>query len=339
MVVTLIRRFERVAQAVTAAVLVVNATLLVAGVISPRQAVLLFVAVEVPLACVVIIAFLLSIVVQCRNGAGLRDAALTALGHSPFWPFVRAEIRAYRALWLWIRGRHSGVEPGAIILGAHKGTLVMPVAFAVATVVEIVVLHLLLPWMWLRVSLAVASVWSLVALFGYLAIHRTNPHYLTDRSLVLRQSGAVVAVIARTDIESIAFGPRFTETTPAIKDDRLYLPNADGTNVDLALARPVLARLPALMPSRRITEEVSRISVYVDEPPRMRAMLTRRDGGPTTTLDTSNHRSPSLDRSSADVGGVAGPVAGTGLLPVDRNVDVDAEGAGEDRGEIGRAHV
>lgn len=295
MVVTLIRRFERVAQVVTATVLVLDATLLAAGVISPRQAVLLFVAVEVPLACAVIIAFLLAIVAACRGGAGLRDAALTALGHSPFWPFLRAEIRAYRALWLWIRGRHSRVEPGAIVLGAHKGTLVMPVAFAVATVVEIVVLHLLLPWMWLRMSLAVASVWSLVALFGYLAIHRTNPHYLTDKSLVLRQSGAVVAVIDRTDIESIALGPRFTETTPAIKDGRLYLPNADGTNVDLALARPVLARLPALMPSRRIAEQVSRISVYVDEPARMRATLARREGEPTAALDLSNLRSPSPD--------------------------------------------
>lgn len=315
MVLKVIRRFERAAQAVTAAILVVNATLLVAGVISTRQAVSLFVVVEVPLACAVIIMFLLAIAVQCRHGAGLRDAAVTALGHSPFWPFVRAEIRAYRALWLWIRGRHSGVEPGAIVLGANRGTLVMPVAFAVATVVEIVVLHLLLPWMWLRVSLAVASVWSLVALFGYLAIHRTNPHYLTDTSLVLRQSGAVVAVIDRTDIESIAIGPRFTETAPAIRDDRLYLPNADGTNVDLALARPVLARLPALMPSRRITEEVSRISVYVDEPARMRAMLARRDDEPTAMLDTSSRRSPSLDRSPADVGGgVASPVAGASFV-------------------------
>lgn len=295
MVIERIRRFERVTQVVTAVVLVVDATLLVTGVISTRQAVLLFVAVEVPLGCAVIIAFLLAIVIQCRNGVGLRDAVVTALGHSPFRLFVRAEIRAYRALWLWIRGRHSGVEPGAIVLGAHKGTLVLPAAFAVATVVEVVVLHLLLPWMWLRVSLAVVSVWSMVALFGYLAIHRTNPHYLTDTSLVLRQSGSVVAVVDRVDIESVTVGRRFTETAPAIKDGRLYLPNADGTNVDLTLARPVPARLPALLPSRRITEQVSRISVYVDEPTRMHAMLTRRDDEPSATPDISNRRSPTRD--------------------------------------------
>jgi len=295
MVIDRIRRFERVTQVVTAVVLVVDATLLVAGVISTRQAVLLFVAVEVPLGCAVIIAFLLAIVIQCRNGAGLRDAVATALGHSPIRLFIRAEIRAYRALWLWIRGRHSGVEPGATVLGAHKGTLVLPAAFAVATVVEIVVLHLLLPWMWLRVSLAVVSVWSMVVLFGYLAIHRTNPHYLTDTSLVLRQSGSVVAVVDRVDIESVTVGRRFTETAPAIKDDRLYLPNPDGTNVDLTLARPVPARLPALLPSRRKTEKISRISVYVDEPTRMRTMLTRRDDESAATSDTSNRRSATRD--------------------------------------------
>ncbi|WP_231390278.1 hypothetical protein [Nocardia sp. CNY236] len=261
-----IRRWGHAAQVVAAAVLVIDAAMLAAGVVSAHQAVLLFVAVEIPLACAMIVTLVFAIVVARRRGARLRDAAVNMVGHSPFRPFVRAELKAYRALWLWIRGRHSEVEAGALVLDARRGTLAMPVAFAVATLLEIIVLHLLLPWTWVRVSVAVASVWSLVALLGHLAIHLTSPHFLTDTSLVLRRSGAVVAVVDRTDIESITSRHRFTETAPTVRDGRLHLPNADGTNIDLTLARPVTARLPALLPSRRITAEVTRISVYVDEP-------------------------------------------------------------------------
>ncbi|WP_206615714.1 hypothetical protein [Rhodococcus xishaensis] len=279
-----IRRFQQAAQLVTVIVLAVNVVLLVGGTITARQAMWLFVAVEVPLVCAVTLMLGIAIVAQLRRGDRLRDAAAGALGHSPLRPLVRAEIRAYRALWLWISGRHSGIQPGAIMLTASHGTLALPTAFAVATVIEIVVLHLVLPWMWLRVSLAVVSVWSLVALFGFLAVHRTNPHYLTDTSLVLRQSGAIVADVELANIESLALRPRFTKTAPAITSGRLFLPNADGTTLDLALKSPVSAQLPALIPSRRKAEEINHISVYLDDPSRLFAVSNGHDR-PRSTLE------------------------------------------------------
>lgn len=46
-------------------------------------------------------------------------------------------------------------------------------------------------------------------------------------------------------------------------------------------------------------------------------------------------RSPPIS-TAADVGGIAGPVAGGVFLPSDRDVDVDAERAGKNgRGELG----
>lgn len=261
-----LRRFQWVAQAVTVIVVLFDAALSATGVLTVRQALVLFAVVEIPLMCVVATAFTVTVVTRTRRGDGVRSAMVHALGHSPFLPLIRAEIRGYRALWQAIRGRDCGVEPDAIVLRARRGALALPVAFAIATVVEIGALHLLLPWAWLRVALALVSVWSLIALSVYLAVHRTHPHYLTGASLVLRQSGAVVAVIDRARIESVVARRRFTQTAPTVVDGRLFLPGADGTTVDLTLTSPVTVTLPALVPARRKTGEVDHISVYVDEP-------------------------------------------------------------------------
>lgn len=183
--------------------------------------------------------------------------------------FLKGEAKAYRALWLWISGRRFAIESDSVTITSTRGSMVMPVAFAVATIIEIIVLHLLLPWVWLQVTVAAISVWSLIVLFGHLAKHRTNPHYLTDSSLVLRQSGSVVCVIDRAEIVRVAPRRTFSETSPTIIDGRLYLPNADGTNVDIVLETAVRAALPVFVRSHRTTEDVTRISLYVDEPARL----------------------------------------------------------------------
>ncbi|NMM92481.1 hypothetical protein B2J88_51030 [Rhodococcus sp. SRB_17] len=144
--------------------------------------------------------------------------------------------------------------------------MVLPAAFGVATLVEIGVLHFVLPWLWLRVTLAVLSVWSLLAMLGYLAVHRVHPHYLTDSHFVVRQSGTNVVSIHRSDIASAALSRRFSETNPMVVDNRLYLPNMDGTNVDIALTQPISIQLPAMLPRFRKTSSVDYVSMYVDDP-------------------------------------------------------------------------
>lgn len=267
------RRFHWTAQLVALVALTVNGLLLATAAISPRTSVLLVVVVELPLVGVVVIGVLAGIAARRRGGAGARDSITAVLGDSPFWPLVRAEILGYRSLWLWMRGRTAGVDGGAVAFGASRGSAVVPVAFAAATFVEVGVLHLLLPWAWLRVAVAVLSIWSLLALLGFLAAQRVHPHYLTDTHLVLRRSGAVIAAVDRADVMSAVRRLRFSETAPTVVDGRLYLPTADGTTTDIELGRPVRANLPALLPSRRKVELVDRISVYVDEPARLVSAL------------------------------------------------------------------
>lgn len=184
-----------------------------------------------------------------------------------------AEVRRYRSLYLWARGRIAPVEPGTSVFASTQGTLVLPAAFGAATVIEIGALHFLIPWDWLRISLAVSAVWSLLAVLGYLALHRVHPHYLTDTQFVLRQSGTVVATLDRADVVSVALRRRYSETSPIVRDSRLFLPNMDGTAVDVALGSTVDVQLPALRSSRRKIERVDCISVSVDDPASLVAAL------------------------------------------------------------------
>lgn len=188
-------------------------------------------------------------------------------------------MRAYLSVWRWVR-RRTDVPQDGLPLVAHQGTLAIPGAFGVATLVELVVLHLVLPWPWLRLLLAVVSIWSLVALLGSIAIHRVHPHYVTDTHLVLRQSGSTVLSLCRNDIASVALILRFSETTPTIRDGRLFLPNANGTSVDITLRGQVDAQLPALIPKYRHAGSVSHVSLCLDHPADFVALI--KAGAPRT---------------------------------------------------------
>ncbi|ORI24933.1 hypothetical protein [Rhodococcus sp. 1168] len=59
---------------------------------------------------------------------------------------------------------------------------------------------------------------------------------------------------------------RFSETTPAIRDGRLFLPNANGTSVDITLRGRVDAQLPALIPKYRQAGAVGQVSLCLDHP-------------------------------------------------------------------------
>ncbi|MFD4369529.1 hypothetical protein [Rhodococcus sp. NPDC058521] len=155
------------------------------------------------------------------------------------------------------------------VFDSGKGTLVIPVAFAVAAGIEVVVLHVLIPWMWLQGGVLVLSVLSLLMLLGHFAIDRSHPHYATSGRLILRRSGEVVAEVDLDDIDVVAHRRRFTETAATIADGRLFLPNADGTMVDVALKSPVPARIPGLLPGNRRSTDVFAISLYVDDPDRL----------------------------------------------------------------------
>lgn len=227
---------------VAVAVAAVSGGLALSGVMPVSAAVTLFLVIETPLwVCSAVVA---SLEVRSRMQAGsTAGVALTAIARqSPAWPLLRYELRMYRALFNWVTRRRD-IPVGATAVPAASGSVAVPVAFIAATVIEVAVLHLLITWAWLQVTVLVLSVWSLIVVLGLLAMDHTRPHYLTDAALVLRYRGHTVASIARANVSTITCRRRFSETTPMIRDAVLVLPSPDGTTIDITTTEPIRAEL------------------------------------------------------------------------------------------------
>ena len=201
-----------------------------------------------------------------RRAGQDRSAAMAELAGATATRLVRAEVTIYRSLWLWAARRIDGNSPGVHPIGYARGALGLPLAFGVVTLVEVVALHLLVPWALARTILLLASVYSLLWLLGFVAARITHPHLLSGTQLLLRQGAHTVATLDSNAITRAARTRRYRTTTPTETDGHLHLPCQDGTNIDLHLTAPVTAHLPGLLARQRRRVTVTEISLHVDDP-------------------------------------------------------------------------
>jgi hypothetical protein len=173
------------------------------------------------------------------------------------------------AVWMWVRGQVDDRHGRAAAFGYSKGTVALPLAFMVAGLIEAVTIHLLVPWQWLRVTLLVATVASLVAVVGWLAGRAVHPHLVTETELVLRSGSAVVATVDLAEIGATRLIRRFDRTDAEVRDSRLYLPGPDGTVFDIDFRRGVPITFRRDEPT-----VITGVSLHLDDP---RAMLDRLD--------------------------------------------------------------
>ncbi|WP_280396507.1 hypothetical protein [Nocardia carnea] len=204
-----------------------------------------------------------------------------------FWRLLRNQARLYLGLWLWLRRTTDRDSRAQQPLTSARGVLALPSAFLVATLIEVVVLHLLIPWVWLTITLAVLSLWSLVALFAVVVADIVYPHYLTGQEMVLRRSGRVVARVPLDRIAAVAECRRYNQTAPAFEDGRLFLAGPDGTTTDLTLRDPVAVRIDSLLPSARIAAETIRLSLFLDDPTVLRRALNTAGVSPAADVQPS----------------------------------------------------
>ena len=151
----------------------------------------------------------------------------------------------------------------------------MPAMFGVVTVIEMVVLHLLIPVLWISAVVAALSVASLVVLASTVALARVHPHVLSPTTLTLRTSGKVVATVNRATIVSARIHRRYGVVSPALDGGRLVLPNQDGTTVDIDLSCATTVIVPAPLKRWRVDGSADSFGLQVDDPAALVAALTR----------------------------------------------------------------
>lgn len=271
-------RIHRVALLVTILTAATNALLAAFGVIAPGNALVLWLAVEIPLLVLVAALTLVRVRALRRSGATW-TAALDALAGPAVAGLIRGELRAYRSLWLLARRRRDGTRDGATAIGYTRGTMGVPIAFLVACVVETVAIHLLVPWPWLRTTLLIVSVYGFVPLCGILAARVVHPHLLDGTRFTLRSGRQVVATVRCDDVGEVLVHRQFRITSPAVENGVLYLPGPDGTNVEVLLRDPAVVKLPHLLERRRVPGRVERLALHVDDPAVLRAALAATRSG------------------------------------------------------------
>lgn len=154
---------------------------------------------------------------------------------------------------------------------AREGTLATPMAFGVLTLVEVVALHLVLPWPELSAALTLVSLYGMLLMLGVIASRWVHPHHATTTSLVLHNGVHVVADIPHEQISYVVPVLDGSVTSPVIEHGVARLATMNGCSVAVGLESP---QPVVLSGSRRArVHRVSEIRFAADDAPDIVAML------------------------------------------------------------------
>ncbi|MGO1056920.1 hypothetical protein [Crossiella sp. CA198] len=173
------------------------------------------------------------------------------------WAITREFASLAAVLRLLLRGRRR--EAGTFGHSVGRGRVFVVIMSVI--VIEMVLLHNVIPWQTVRLIHDIVGVCSLSIVLGYWAVPLTRPHQLPPDCLVLRSGYDVVAVvplhsnmITDNERQRIHLGLDLAE-------GRFVLPNGRGTtSLVIRLAEPVRARLGQRIGPVRV------IHVGVDDP-------------------------------------------------------------------------
>lgn len=237
------------------------------GIVSNRIVWLAFLVVELPSLLIVGSTTIIEMR-DLRKSRGLRGQEfITALAkEQPLLRLAIMEIRTLIGLVTWIRGKRNGVDSTTRGFSYAKGTLSIPAAMGVVTVIEAGAIHVLIPWTWLRLLLLVASVYALILLIGIFAARIINPHLVSPQSLTLKWGDVTVLETALSNISSIHRASNHRHTQPAIEESLLVLTSMTSTNVHITFKEPVPAQAPVAKKQLPDNYKTLELDIYVAEP-------------------------------------------------------------------------
>ncbi|GAA3391320.1 hypothetical protein GCM10020369_48820 [Cryptosporangium minutisporangium] len=183
------------------------------------------------------------------------------------------EVRIYRNLARWVFRRPD--VRGESIEPFGYAQLITPVLslWIVASAVETVVVHFLLPWEGIRLAADVLGLWGLVWMLGFLGGMRVYPHLLTPSALRVRHGGSIDLVVPWDVVERVTVtkselpsSMRTLHETETERGTALQVGVGGETNVHAVLRRPTRVRTP------RGERDIVAVSFFTDDP---RALVAR----------------------------------------------------------------
>jgi len=197
---------------------------------------------------------------------------------------VRLEIGIWRSLFLWIFRRVPGMGPGVVAFGYSRQQAPVIAVFIFVSLVELPVVHLLIPWDAVRLVVLILSVWGLLWMVGLLASVRVFPHLIDDAGLRVRYGAGVDVFVPWTSVCEVKArrGSVDTQRYLLVEDGVASVPVMKMTRVDVALRSPIAVR----------GEEVSALRLYADDPRAFVVEARARLGSVERAAEESLDRDP-----------------------------------------------
>jgi len=193
-------------------------------------------------------------------------AAVLRRAYSAARWLVALEIGIWRSLFLLVTRRVPGRGPGVRTFSYAKEVTPVMGAFIFVSVIELPVVHLLLPWDTVRLIADVLSVWGLLWMVGFLASMRVFPHLVDHHGLRVRQGTSADIRIPWEVIESVTAGRGSVPTNKSLQmvhgdhGTVAHVAMMKQTRVNVVLRRPSGIELPDG------TQEIAELRLYVDDP-------------------------------------------------------------------------
>lgn len=176
----------------------------------------------------------------------------------------RFERGIYANLVRWIRRRPEHGPAGTLVAPYVEIVRMTIMIWIGASAVEMVIVHLVIPWAWVRWPLLIVSLWGLIWMLGYLAGLIVYPHLVEPTRLRVRCGHTIDVTVPIEMIENVRTHTESRPTSRTVQlvddDQRLVIAMSSQANVHVTLAGPLTADLPA----GRYT--FSRLSFWADDP-------------------------------------------------------------------------
>lgn len=177
---------------------------------------------------------------------------------------VTFELALYRSLFRWIT-RRPDIPTDAEAFAYVGAIAALLWGFIFVSAIELVVLHLLLPWEAVRIVADILSLWGLMWMLGLMASFKVYPHLVGDSGIEVRHGAATDITIPWDAIATVAVRERDREKSRALQLDRneqgteLNVVIMSRTNVDLTFCRPVVVVV------RQRQESITELRLYADD--------------------------------------------------------------------------
>jgi len=255
-----------------AVITVTNVALVATGVVSLTQARSVVLLIELPLLGGGVAYLLIaSRILSAGEGQAIWRVCGTLVASAVPGRIAAAvlhEARLLADLGRLLVGKRAGVSPSAVGFSYSAGTTRTASIFVVISLIELAVVHVLVPWGWLRLTLLVVSAYALILLLGIIAGRIVNPHLVSSETIEFRNGAHVVCFVQTANIERIALKRSFAPLSPEILPDEreLRLATVDGLNFELRLREPIMASLLSPLVRSEKAAKVVTVRGYVDQP-------------------------------------------------------------------------